>query len=184
MSGSKRTEALDRARKAADQLKPVADHMKDQVKPLAKTTGQAARRQVFRTRVWAAPRVERTGKALTETVAPKVSALLSSAAERIDPVGQRRRQWRKPVGIAAAIAAAASAVAAVFRNRAKIIQAGFIGSAGSADSADSGSADSAGSAGSAGSAASTDGQSGASDAAPTRSRTDAATGGERKAHTG
>ncbi len=115
MSSKKRTEALDRARKAADQLKPMAA----QVKPMAKNTGQAARRQLIRTRRWAAPRVERGGKVLEDTIAPKVSAMLSSAAERIDPAKPQRRQWRKPVGIAAAVTAAASAAAAVFRNRMK-----------------------------------------------------------------
>ena len=115
MSGDKRTEARDRMRKAADQIKPMAAHMK----PLAKTTGEAARRQVFRTRAWAAPRVERTGKVLQETVAPKVSELLSEAAERIDPAKPKRGRWRLPVGIATAVAAAASGAAAVLRKRLK-----------------------------------------------------------------
>ncbi len=115
MSGKKRTEAWDRTLKAADQLKPVAS----QVKPLAKTTGEAARRQLFRTRAWAAPQVERTGKALQDNVAPKVSAMLSTAAERIDPVKPRGGRWRLPVGIAAVLAAAASGAAAILRSRGK-----------------------------------------------------------------
>ena len=115
MSGKKRTEAWDRTVKAADQLKPIADQMK----PLAKSTGQAARRSFLRSRAWAAPRIERTGKALEETVAPKVSAALSSAAERLDPAKPRRSRWKLPVGLMAAAAAAASAGAAVFKNRAK-----------------------------------------------------------------
>ena len=115
MSGDKRTEARDRMRKATDQIKPIAAQMK----PLAKTTGEAARRQWFRGRAWAAPRVERTGKVLQETVAPKVSDLLSEAAERIDPNKPKRGRWRLPVGIAAAIAAAASGAAAVLRKRSK-----------------------------------------------------------------
>jgi hypothetical protein len=115
MSGKRRTEALERAQKAADQIKPVAAQMK----PLAKSTGQAARRQLFRTRSWAAPKVERTGKVLQDTVAPKVSSMLSSAAERIDPAKPKRGRWRLPVGIATAVTAAASAAAAVLRNRSK-----------------------------------------------------------------
>jgi hypothetical protein len=119
MSGKKRTQAWDRTRdrtrKAADQIKPMAAQMK----PLAKSTGQAARRQWFRTRAWAAPQVERTGKVLQESVAPKVSEMLSSAAERIDPAKPKRGRWRLPVGIAAAIAAAASGAAAFLRNRSK-----------------------------------------------------------------
>src|SRR5579859_7882879 len=112
MSGNKRTEAWGRTRKAADQ-------MAAQMKPLAKSSGQAARRQLFRTRAWAAPRVERTGKVLEDTVAPKVSSMLSSAAERLDPARPKRGRWRLPVGIATAVTAAASAAAAVLRNRSK-----------------------------------------------------------------
>jgi hypothetical protein len=112
MSGKKRTEAWDRTRKATDQ-------MAEQMKPLAKSTGEAARRQWFRTRAWAAPRVEHTGKVLQDKVAPKVSDMLSSAAERIDPAKPKRGRWRLPVGIAAAVAAAASGAAAVIRNRSK-----------------------------------------------------------------
>jgi hypothetical protein len=115
MAGKKRPEALDRARKAADQLKPMAEQMK----PLAKSAGQAANRRLYRTRAWAAPQVERTGKVLQDTVAPKVSAMLSTAAERIDPAKPQRGRWRRPVGIAAALAAAGSAAAAVFRQRLK-----------------------------------------------------------------
>ena len=115
MSGKKRSEVWDRTRKAADQIKPMAA----QIKPLAKRTEKAARRQWFRTRAWAAPQVEHTGKVLQETVAPKVSDALSAAAERIDPNKPKRGRWRLPVGIAAAIAAAASGAAAALRKRSK-----------------------------------------------------------------
>jgi hypothetical protein len=121
MSGSKRAAAWDRTRKAADQIKPMAAQMK----PLAQTTGEAARRQWFRTRAWAAPRVEHTGKVLQETVAPKVSELLSEAAERIDPNKPKRGRWRLPVGIAAAFAAAASGAAAVLHKRSKTATMSF-----------------------------------------------------------
>lgn len=122
MSGKKRTEAWDRTVKAADQLKPMAAQMKPmaaQMKPLAKNTGEAARRSILRSRAWAAPRLERSGKVLQETVAPKVSAALSSAAERIDPAKPRKARWKWPVGLMAAAAAAASAAAAVFKSRSK-----------------------------------------------------------------
>src|SRR5579863_448169 len=115
MSGKKRAEAWDRTVKAADQLKPIAEQMK----PLARSTGHAARRSILRSRAWAAPRLERTGKVLEDTVAPKVSAALSSAAERIDPAKPRRGRWKWPVGLMAAAAAAASAAAAIFKSRSK-----------------------------------------------------------------
>ncbi|HEX6934024.1 MAG TPA: hypothetical protein VF162_17915, partial [Streptosporangiaceae bacterium] len=67
-------------------------------------------------RAWAAPQVERSGQVLQDTVAPKVSAVLSSAAKRIDPAQPRHRRWQKPVGVAA-LTAAIGAVAAFLRNR-------------------------------------------------------------------
>ncbi|MGB6454893.1 MAG: hypothetical protein WBH47_10440 [Streptosporangiaceae bacterium] len=73
---------------------------------------------MHRTRSWAAPQVERTGQVLQDSVAPKVSALLSAAAERLEPAKRPRRRWRKLVGISM-ITAAAGAVAAVVRSRKK-----------------------------------------------------------------
>jgi hypothetical protein len=128
MSGKKSTEAWDRTLKAAEQLKPMAD----QVRPLAKSAGEAARRNLHKTRAWAAPQVERTGQALQDTVAPKVASALSSAAQRIDPAQPKRGKWRLPVGIAAAVAAAASAAAAVISGR-KHSAATTPGTAGSTD---------------------------------------------------
>jgi hypothetical protein len=99
--------ALDRTRQAAAQAKP-----------LASSTRAAAGRGVRRTRAWAAPLVERSGEALQDTVAPKVAAALSTAAQRLEPAKPRRRRWRKLVGISVLTAAAGAAAAAV-RNRAK-----------------------------------------------------------------
>jgi len=105
MSRKKKTqEAMDRARQAAVQMKPVADR-----------TRQVAGQQVRKARTWAAPRVERTGEALQDKVAPKVSAMLSSAAERIEPSKPSRRRWAVPV--AAVLTAAASAVAVLGRRK-------------------------------------------------------------------
>jgi hypothetical protein len=115
MSRRKRTdEALDLVRQAAAQLQPAAA----KVKPLAGSTGEAAKRGAHRTRAWAAPRVEHTGHILEESVAPKVSALLSSAAQRLEPGKPRHLRWRTPIAIAA-VAAAACAAAATVRNRRK-----------------------------------------------------------------
>jgi hypothetical protein len=51
----------------------------DQVMPLARNAGAAAKRQADRTRSWAAPQVERAGQAVQDSIAPKVSSLLSAA---------------------------------------------------------------------------------------------------------
>ncbi len=96
----------DRARQAAAQAQP-----------LARRTGAAARRRVHKTRAWAAPRVERTAQVLQDSVAPKVSALLASAAQRLEPAKPRRRPWRKLAGISVLTAAAGAAAALVLNRR-------------------------------------------------------------------
>src|SRR5260221_691424 len=112
--GTKASSPWHRARQAAAQVKPAAA----QLTPLARSTAGAARRRVRKTRAWAAPQVEHAGQVLQDSVAPRVSALLSAAARRLEPAKPRRRRWRKPAGVAM-LAAAASAVAAVVRNRRK-----------------------------------------------------------------
>src|SRR5258706_5437246 len=112
--GTKASTPWDRARQAAAQVKPVAARLK----PLARSTGAAAMLRVHKTRAWAAPQVERTGRVLQDSVAPKGSALLSSAAQRVEPATPRRRRWRKLAGISM-LAAAAGVVAAGGRQRRK-----------------------------------------------------------------
>lgn len=115
MSPKKRNGTVrDSARQAAAQLKPAAQR----AVPIAKNTARAARRQLLRTRAWAAPQVERSGQVLQDTVAPKISAMLSSAAQRLDPAHAHRRRWQKPVGLAT-LTAAGGAAAAFIRNRRK-----------------------------------------------------------------
>src|SRR5947207_8999378 len=108
------TGAGRRARLVAAQVKPAAA----QIKPLAQSTRTAAIRRVHRTRAWAAPRVEQTGQVLQDSVAPRLSALLSSAARRLEPAKPRRPRWRKLAGISV-LTAAAGAVAALVRSRRK-----------------------------------------------------------------
>ena len=115
MSRKKETgQARNRAHEAAAQLKPVAAR----VKPLASSAAVAAKRGALRTRTWAAPQVERTGRVLQHSVAPKVSAWLSSAAQRLDPGKPRHPRWRTPAGLAT-VTGAASAAAAYIRHRRK-----------------------------------------------------------------
>src|SRR5579864_2627140 len=66
--GTKASSPWDRVREAAAPVKPVAA----QLKPLARSTGGAARRRVHKTRAWAAPQVEHAGQVLQDTVAPRV----------------------------------------------------------------------------------------------------------------
>ena len=56
------------------------------------------------------------GQVLEDSIAPTVSAWLSTAARRLEPAKPRRPPWRKLAGISV-FAAAAGAAAALVRNR-------------------------------------------------------------------
>jgi hypothetical protein len=105
-AGATAAGAFDHAQQAAERVKLYASG--------AQAT---ARRGVRGARAVAAPQLERAGHALEDSVAPKVSAMLSSAAERLDPPKPQRRRWRKLAGIS--LLTAASVVAAIARNRLK-----------------------------------------------------------------
>jgi hypothetical protein len=96
----------------------AARRMAAQVRPVARSTGDAAARRVHQTRAWAAPKVGHAGQVVQDTVAPRVSALLSSAARRLEPARPRSGRWRKLAG-GSALTATATAVAAVVRRRSK-----------------------------------------------------------------
>lgn len=77
---------------------------------------KAARRGAHYARSWAAPRLERTGQALEQRVAPRVAAMMSAAARRIEPAPPKRRRW--PLVAAGIVAAAGvSATAAYLMSR-------------------------------------------------------------------
>src|SRR6266480_4958488 len=103
-----------RVRRVAAQVMPAAADMR----PFAQRSGAAAKRRVRRTRAWAAPRVERSGQVLQDSVAPTVSAWLSAAARRLEPAKPHRPRWRKLAGFSV-LAAAAGAAAALVRSRKK-----------------------------------------------------------------
>jgi hypothetical protein len=101
--------------RAAGQARQVADRAREaattQVTPLAKSAQLTARRGVRGARVWAAPRVERSGLAVQERLAPKVSSMMVATARRIEPDrAKSRRRW--PAALAGIIMLAAGGVAA------------------------------------------------------------------------
>lgn len=112
MSRSKR---IDKAGAAVAAAFGHARQAVAQAKPLSSSARAVAGRGLHSARAFAAPQVERAGQRIA---APKVSAMLSSAAQRLEPVKPRPRRWRKLAGISL-LAAAASAAAALARNRAK-----------------------------------------------------------------
>ncbi len=65
-----------------------------QVAPLARSAQETAGRGLLGARAWAAPRVEATGVAVQERLAPRVSAAMVTAARRMEPPkAQQRRRW-------------------------------------------------------------------------------------------
>jgi len=64
-----------------------------QARDKAAAAAAAARQGTYSARSWAAPRLERTGQTLERQVAPRMAAMLSSAARRIDPAPAKRRRW-------------------------------------------------------------------------------------------
>jgi hypothetical protein len=113
-----RMKTNDKARMAASSAWHRARQAAAQAKPLARSTQAAAKRGVHSTRAWAAPQVERSGQVLQDSVAPKISALLSSAAQRLEPTKPQRRSWLKLTAVSV-LTAAAGAVAALARKRTK-----------------------------------------------------------------
>lgn len=111
MSGTKKNNQAETAINTA--LRMAA-----QLPPLARNTGEAAKRGVTQTRAWAAPQLERGGQVLQHEVAPRVSAALSSAAHHVDPGQPKPRQWRKVAAFSLLAAAGVVTALAGFRRHA------------------------------------------------------------------
>ena len=108
--------------KNVDRVLERARQARTRLKPLAGRTEAVARRGVHKGRAWVAPQVKRAGEALKDDVAPKVSAAMSSAAERIDPDKPRPSRARKAAG-AATVTAVIGAVTAFLSKRLRRTQA-------------------------------------------------------------
>jgi hypothetical protein len=105
-------------------LVPIAKN----ASPIAKNASRAAKDRadsvlgwampyVDSARVWAAPHVERTGIAVRDNVAPKVSSLLVTTARKLERPEPRPRRWPRMLATMAMLAAAGSAAAAVAMRR-------------------------------------------------------------------
>lgn len=113
-SVSEKTSLGDRARGVAAQAVP-------QARRAGNTAVQGVKQGVGGARVWAAPRMHSAADAITDSVAPRVSSALHSAAKTVDTAppsrtGIRRLlDWRWLFGIGAALAAAGAAAAISMR---------------------------------------------------------------------
>ena len=125
-----RARARSRAREKASQAVPLARRAGDAARQGAGDVAARTKPHVHRARRWAAPRVERTGKAVQEKVAPQLSAMMTRAARRLDPEPKARRRPWLARGLALLMAAASvSVVVALVRRRASLPGAGGTGTA-------------------------------------------------------
>ena len=88
------------------------------VAPLAKSAQETAGRSLLGARAWAAPRVEATGVAVQERLAPAVSAAMVTAARRLEPPkAKRRRRWPLIAAGVVVLGAGCAAAAQVLRSK-------------------------------------------------------------------
>jgi hypothetical protein len=113
----------DRARAAAAQAAPVAKNASATAAQRAQVARDWATPRIvegiYQARGWAAPRISQAGQAVGETVGPKVSEMLATTAQRVDPTppGSERRIWPRVIATVAVLAAAGGAVVVILRGR-------------------------------------------------------------------
>jgi hypothetical protein len=109
--------ARQQAQAGARSARRQAQRAATQATPLAKSARETAQQSVHDARVWVAPRVERSGHAVAERIAPKLSDMLVATARRIEPAPPaRRRRWPKALA-GMVMLGVGTAVAAVLRRR-------------------------------------------------------------------
>jgi hypothetical protein len=122
--------ASDRARLAAAQARLAAAQATVLAKNASATASERAQyarewatprivEAIYQARGWAAPRIGQAGQAVGETVGPKVSEMLATTAQRVDPTppAAGRRIWPRLIASVAVLAAAGGAVAVILRGR-------------------------------------------------------------------
>jgi hypothetical protein len=115
------------AQTAAQNATAIATNAAHNAVPAAQTaaTGvrQGVQQGVYRARKWAAPRLDNAADYCAETVAPKVSSALHTAAGQVRPAEPKSKRsiltW-SVLGVAAAAALGAAAAAVRYRYRAAI----------------------------------------------------------------
>ncbi|MER6948355.1 hypothetical protein ABT294_30440 [Nonomuraea sp. NPDC000554] len=61
--------------------------------PMADQAKVVAAQRIEDARYWAAPKLEEAALRVEDTLAPRVSSMLTAAAEKIDPTPTRSRRW-------------------------------------------------------------------------------------------
>jgi hypothetical protein len=106
------------AEDAAAWAKPRMDDAAAWAKPHVDDAAAWAKPHVDDARAWAAPRLERSGLAVQETLAPAISEAIVAAARRLDvKPARKRRRWASVLAVTMMLAAAGSAAAAIALRR-------------------------------------------------------------------
>ena len=107
------TRAKGATRAARARARRRAKRAAAQAGPLAASARATARTGIYHARTWTAPRLDRAGHAVQEQIAPRMAAMLSAAARRIDPApAHSRRRW--PVLAAGLVTAAGLSATAAY----------------------------------------------------------------------
>jgi hypothetical protein len=115
------------------QARPRARRAASQIAPYATKGRKAAGQRLLTARAWAAPRIERSGQVFQQRVAPRMSAMLTAAARRIEPARPKRRRWPLLAAGLLTVAAGATAAVALSRRGSGLGQLGKPGSTGHSD---------------------------------------------------
>ncbi|HEY8045755.1 MAG TPA: hypothetical protein VIF35_15910 [Streptosporangiaceae bacterium] len=107
----------DQAKAGALRAQERARQASTQVAPLAKSAQETAGRSLLEARAWAAPRVEATGVAVQERLAPAVSSAMVNAARIMEPPKAKRRRWPLIVAGVVVLGAGCAAAAQVLRSK-------------------------------------------------------------------
>ncbi|RKS06521.1 hypothetical protein DFP74_2155 [Nocardiopsis sp. Huas11] len=87
---AKRRKARKEAEATLARLQDLANEQAKRFGPYADQARDQAALKLLQARGWTAPRLETAALRVEDTVAPRVSGLLSSAAQRVDPAPARR----------------------------------------------------------------------------------------------
>src|SRR5262245_34457214 len=74
-------------------MKVQAGRAADRVGPMASNAREVAAHKVIDARIWAAPKLDQAAHSVEDQLAPRVSAFLTQAAQRVDPAPVRSRKW-------------------------------------------------------------------------------------------
>jgi hypothetical protein len=114
----KAKQAVPLAKNAGNAVLRSAEDAAAWAKPHVDDAAAWAKPHVDDARSWAAPRLERSGIAVQESIAPAISEAMVSAARRLEvPPARKRRRWVSALAVTMMIAAVASAAAAVAMRR-------------------------------------------------------------------